>query len=142
MVRDILAGVIGIAVAILIVFLAHQLNVMLFPPPIGLDLNDPDALQPYVATLPISAFVLVLVGPMVGTFIGATIACRIGTAKPMLYPAIIATLFLAFTVSNLIAIPHPLWFAIAAIITIALSAWLAWQLELKVREKSAARGAV
>ncbi len=125
MIRDILAALAGIAIAVLIVFIATELNHTVYPPPPELDFSDPDALRPYIATLPIGAFLLLMGGWVVGTFVGSVIAGRIGTAKPWVYPAIVGGLVFTATVANLLAIPHPLWFSITALIGIVASAWLA-----------------
>jgi len=125
MIRDILAALAGIAIAVLIVFTATELNHTVYPPPPELDFSDPDALRPYIATLPIGAFLLLMGGWVVGTFVGSVIAGRIGTAKPWVYPAIVGGLVFTATVANLLAIPHPLWFSITALIGIVASAWLA-----------------
>jgi len=68
---------------------------------------------------------LLMGGWVVGTFVGSVIAGRIGTAKPWVYPAIVGGLVFTATVANLLAIPHPLWFSITALIGIVASAWLA-----------------
>ena len=125
MIRDILAALAGIAIAVLIVFIATELNHTVYPPPPQLDFSDPDALRPFIATLPIGAFLLLMGGWVVGTFVGSVIAGRIGTAKPWVYPAIVGGLVFTATVANLLAIPHPLWFSITALIGIVASAWLA-----------------
>ncbi len=124
MIRDILAALAGIAIAVLIVFIATELNHTVYPPPPQLDFSDPDALRPFIATLPIGAFLLLMGGWVVGTFVGSVIAGRIGTAKPWVYPAIVGGLVFTATVANLLAIPHPLWFSITALIGIVASAWL------------------
>jgi hypothetical protein len=125
MIRDILAALAGIAIAVLIVFVATELNHTVYPPPPDLDFSDPDALRPYIATLPIGAFLLLIGGWVVGTFVGSVIAGRIGTAKPWIYPAIVGGLIFSATAANLIAIPHPLWFSIISLLAIIASAWLA-----------------
>jgi len=125
MIRDILAALAGIAIAVLIVFTATELNHTVYPPPPELDFSDPDALRPYIATLPIGAFLLLMGGWVVGTFVGSVIAGRIGTAKPWVYPAIVGGLVFTATVANLILIPHPLWFSTTALIGIVASACLA-----------------
>lgn len=126
MLRDILAGVLGIAIAVAIVFLTDELSHMLYPFPSGVDPSDPDALRAYIATVPLGAFLLVMGGWVLGTFVGAVVATRIGTAKPWVYPAIVGIFMLAGTTATLIAIPHPLWFSIVSLIAILTSAWLAW----------------
>ena len=128
MLRDVLGGIAGIAIAVLIVFLADMLSHTVYPPPPNLDFTDVEALRPYIATLPIGAFLIVMGGPIIGTFVGAVVAGKIGSAKVWVYPAIVGALMFAGTISNLIAIPHPLWFSIISLLGILASGWLAMQL--------------
>ena len=127
MLRDILACVAGVAIAFLIVFLADELSHMMYPPPPGLDFSDPEALRPYLATMPIGAFLSVMGGWVIATFVGSVVAGRIGTAKAWIFPLVVGGLVFAATLANLIAIPHPLWFSITSLIAILGSAWLAWK---------------
>jgi hypothetical protein len=127
MLRDILAGVAGIAVAVAIVMLAEELNHVVYPPPPGLDLNDPESMRAAVAQLPFAALLMLMGGWVLATFVGAVLADRIGTAKAWIYPTIVGLVMFAGTAANLILIPHPLWFSILALLAILLSAWLAWK---------------
>ena len=126
MLRDFLAVVAGVAIAVAIVFLGDELSHMLYPLPTDLDPADTDALRAHIATLPLGAFLLVMGGWALGTFVGAVVATRIGTAKPWIFPAIVCIFMFAGTTATLIAIPHPLWFSIVSLIAILASAWLAW----------------
>lgn len=126
MLKDILAGIVGIAIAVAIVFLSDELGHMLYPLPDGLDPGDADALRPYIATLPIGAFLVVLGGWVVATFVGAVVAAQIGSAKAWVYPAIVGGFVFAGTAATLIAIPHPMWFSVVSLLAILASAWLAW----------------
>jgi len=126
MLRDILAGFAGVVIAVVIVFLADELSHMLYPFPAGLDPGDSDALRDYIAALPAGAYLLVMGGWVLGTFVGAVAADRIGTAKAWIYPSVVGILMFAATASTLIAIPHPLWFSIVSLLAILASTWCAW----------------
>ena len=73
MLRDILAGVAGIIIAVAIVFLADTLSHMLYPLPADLDGNDLEALRDHIETLPSGAFLMVMGGWVVATFVGAVV---------------------------------------------------------------------
>ena len=130
MLRDILAAVAGLAIAVLIVFLGEELGHTVYPMPAGLDPMDVEALRPYIATMPLGAFMMLLGAWVIATFVGAAVAGRIGTAKAWIYPAVVGGFMLAATAANLIAIPHPLWFSITSLLAILGSAWLAWKVAL------------
>jgi len=126
MLRDILAGIAGVAIAVLIVFLGDELSHMVYPLPDGLEPKDAEALRAHIATLPLGAFVMLMGGWVVATFVGAVVAERIGTAKAWIYPVVVGGFMLSATVANLIVIPHPHWFSAVALLAIAASAWLAY----------------
>ena len=125
MFRDAAAAIAGLVVTFALIagieFIGHNL----YPPPEGLDFTDPDAMRPYIASLPIPALLFPMFAYFIGTFCGTLLACIIGTAKPVVFALIVGVLVLAGTIANLIWIPHPLWFTIFAVIGIIGSAWLA-----------------
>lgn len=125
MIRSILAGIIGVAIAIGIVAFNEKLGHMAFPPPDGIDFSDPDVIRPYLASLPAWKLLQVMAGWVVGVFVGILVASRIGNASPMVYTVVIGGLIFAATVANLIIIPHPMWFNVTGLGAIALSAWFA-----------------
>ena len=57
---------------------------MLFPMPEGIDMNDPEQMNAYVATLPTAAFLVVLLAHLGQSFVGGWVAARVGASRPML----------------------------------------------------------
>jgi hypothetical protein len=139
MLRDILAGIAGVVIAVLIVFLANELTHMMYPMPADMDARDTEALSAYIATMPIGAFLMIMGGWVVATFVGSVVADRIGTAKTWIYPTIVGGFVFAATTANLILIPHPHWFTAVALASILVSAWLAWRVAEAIRASRAAR---
>lgn len=131
MIRDIIAGVVGIVVAGLLIILIEKFGHAVYPPPPNLDFSDPEAMRRYMATLPFGAFLLLMAAWLVGTFSGTLIACTIGTAKPAIYALAVGGLVFAGTIANLIMIPHPLWFSLVSLAGIIASALLAMHLAPK-----------
>ncbi|MGI9199560.1 MAG: hypothetical protein ACR2QL_00775 [Woeseiaceae bacterium] len=126
MLRNISAGIAGIVIAIAIVFLADMLSHTMYPMPAGLDTSDIAALGDYIASMPLGAYLMIIAGWVVATFVGAIVAGKIGTAKAWIYPTIVGGFVFAATTANLIAIPHPHWFTAVSLTAILISAWLAW----------------
>lgn len=126
MIRNPAAAVAGLFVAFVSIYLIDKLGHSIYPPPADLDFSDPDAIRPYIATLPITALLFPMFGWFTGTFLGSVIACLIGTAKAWVFPTMVGGLIFAATIANLIVIPHPLWFSIISLLGIIASAWLAW----------------
>jgi hypothetical protein len=125
-------------IAVLIVFLTEELVHMMYPMPAGLDASDTDDLRDYVATLPLSAFLMLMGGWVTATFVGAVVADRIGTAKVWIYPTIVGGFMFAATTANLILIPHPHWFTAVSLAAILVSAWLAWRVAIAIENSRAA----
>ena len=128
MLRNVIAVVVGIAVAFATVMLIDKINHMVYPPPVGLDFTDPDAIRPYLATLPIGAFLFIFASSVVATFIGIMVACYIGTANSVLFAVIVGGIVLASEIANFIMIPHPLWLSVATVLGILAAALLAVRL--------------
>lgn len=125
MFRNVIAMVGGIVTAFLTRRLIIALNIMIFPPPAGLDFSDVVAVEPYLATLPIGAFLFILASSVVAAFVGTLVACHVGTIKPFYCALIIGGMVLTATIANFIAIPYPLWLSIATLLGIIASSWLA-----------------
>jgi hypothetical protein len=128
MIRNVVAAMTGIAVTIVFVMAIQALGHTLYPAPAGLDTKDSQAMADYVSTLPIPALLFPMFSYFIGTFIGTALACRIGEMRPIGFAAIVGLLVLTGTISNLLVIPHPLWFSIFALMGIVVSAWLGMQL--------------
>jgi len=128
MLRNVLAIVAGVVTAFLTVMLIDKLGHFVYPPPRGLDFSDPDAVRPYLATLPLAAYLFILASSVVAAFVGTLVACYIGTANATLFGAIVGGIILAATIANFIAIPHPVWLAVATLSGIVLSTLLAIRL--------------
>jgi hypothetical protein len=138
MLRDILAGIVGVVIAGSIVFLADELSHMVYPMPANLDPSDTGDVRDYIATMPLGAFFMVMGGWVVATFVGSVIADRIGTAKTWIYPTLVGGFMFAATTATLILIPHPHWFTAVSLTAILVSAWLAWWVAEAIKASRAA----
>lgn len=136
MIRNVLAGIVGIAVAFGIVFANETFGHMAFPPQEGIDFTDPDILRPYLASLPAWKLLQVMAGWVIGVFVGIMVASWIGRASVLVYAIVIGGLMLAATTSILIRLPHPMWFNVTSLGAIALAAWLAKSIVEQRRAKS------
>jgi hypothetical protein len=128
MFRNAGAIVAGVIVAFVTVMLIDMLGHMVFPPPEGLDFSDPEAIRPYLATLPFGAYFFILASSVVAAFVGTLLACYIGRGNPALFGGVVGGIVLAATIANFIAIPHPLWLSISTLASVVLSTLLAMRL--------------
>ena len=128
MIRNAAAIVGGIVIAFLTVMLVDMLNHTTYPPPPGLDFSNPEATKPYLETLPIGAFLLIMASSVVAAFVGSLVASYAGTIRPQNCAIIVGGMVFAATVANFIAIPHPMWLTIATLLGIVAGAWLAMRI--------------
>jgi len=124
MVKNIAAGVIGVLVAVGLVWLIEMIGHAVYPPPPDIDFSNVDSVRRYMSTLPLGAFAFVGSGWFLGTLGGTMAAGRIGSAAPHIFAMIVGGFVLAATAFNLAVIPHPLWFSITGIAGILIAAWL------------------
>jgi len=82
---------------------------VLFPMPAGTSMDDPEQYKAYVATLPVAAFMMVIVAHVGQAGIGGWIAARLGKSRPMLLAGIVGLLTLLGSVVLLIALSPPAW---------------------------------
>jgi len=122
--RNIGAGLVGVLIAMLSVWLVQKIGHAVYPPQADIDLNEFEAVKAYVATLPIGALLFVVASYFIGTTVGTCIACTIGTMLPRIYALLIGCLMLVATTMNVMMIPHPTWFILAAVVAIVAGAWL------------------
>ena len=118
-------SLVTVMAAFVLVLVVEKVGHLIYPPPADLDFSDPEAIKPYIATMPFLALLFPMIAWVVATFVGSLVASKIGTANPLLFAGIVGGLILAATIANLIMIPHPVWFSIVSLIAIAASAWIA-----------------
>jgi hypothetical protein len=119
-VRRILAVLAGMVAAVVVITLVEVVSGRMYPPPAGVNLQDPEAMRAFAATLPVGAFLMVLLSYALGAFVGGWVAgWRAPTAWP-LPPAVIALFLTLGSVMNLRAIPHPGWFWAANLVVVVV----------------------
>jgi hypothetical protein len=116
--RKIFAVVLGVVVAVVVIIAIEALGHAVYPVPEGLDITNTEAMQAYVAGLPIGALLFVMGAWLVATLAGGLLACFIARETPLVYSAIVGGLVLLGTIINLISIPHPSWFSITSLLAI------------------------
>jgi hypothetical protein len=113
-VRGISAVIAGLIVAFLLVFGAEAITHKIHPPPPGMNTRDMTQVKAFVATLPVSALLVVLAGWLIATFVGTWLAAKI--ARGPIAGFIVGALLLAAGIANAIMIPQPKWFSIASFV--------------------------
>ena len=113
----------GLAAAVLLIggisFAAH----LMYAPAQPIDPNDTQAVEKFVASLPATAFALIVAGWGIATFAGAFLAARLG--RSAVYGFVIGALVLIFAVVHMLMAPHPSWVWLSGIVTVVVTAFIA-----------------
>jgi hypothetical protein len=108
------------------------LNIALYPMPEGVTFDDKVGFAAYIETLPLTAFLIVLVAHLSQAFFGALVAAKISTKRTMIVAMIIGVLSLIGGYINMQNIPLPTWMWIEMPLYLVAS-WLAATIVLKKR---------
>jgi len=133
MMRNILAVIAGLAVGMGVNMALVMFNgYVLFPMPAGTDMNDPEQMNAYIATLPTAAFLVVLIAHLSQSFVGGWVAARVGTSRPMLLAMIAGLAALTGGIVNMMILRGPDWMVIELPLYLVV-AWLAGRMEVNRR---------
>jgi hypothetical protein len=113
----------GVIVGGLLVYSVEAAGHMVYPPPAGLDAKNAEAMKSYVSQLPVGAFLFVLAAWIAGAFGGAFTAAKIAARRRFALGFIVGLLTLAAGIANLVIIPHPMWFAVSAVVLVGTAAY-------------------
>jgi len=138
MVRSILVVLAGVVTSALVVVGTDAIVSSLHPLPPGIDVTNQESLRQAMATIPASAFVVLLAGWLVAAAVGSFVAARWAGRAPVMHGVLVALILLAATVANLVAVPHPTWMWPAVLILIPLAGWAGVRI---ARPRPAATGA-
>ena len=107
----------GLVVSFMLITLVQALSVRIFPPPPGLDPNDPAALARFMQQLPLGALLLVALSYAVGSVGGGVGVGLVARQAAYGLAAVVGGLLTIAGFANLAAIPHPAWFAVVTTLT-------------------------
>jgi hypothetical protein len=112
--------IIGVAFVLTADIISHEM----YAPPAGLDMNTPDGVRAYMAQLPLTGYLILLAGPVLGAFVGAMTAGRIAKATSPRPGLIVAALMLMATIVNVLMLPHPTWYTAVCVSGVAAAGYL------------------
>jgi sorbitol-specific phosphotransferase system component IIBC len=139
MIRSALVLLAGVVAALFVVILLDTVAGNIWALPAGSDPNNPESMRQAVATLPVGAFVLLLVGWVLAGGVGSYVAARFATHARATHGLIVALFVLVATVGNLAKFPHPAWLWAASIVLIPVAGWAATKL---VARQAASQGSM
>ena len=119
--RRIAAVIVGLIVAAAFVEGAEAIVHRMHPFPPGIDEHNMAAIKKFVATLPMSALLLVLAGWLLATIVGTFTTAKIARSRVPAY--VLGALLLCAGIANSVMIPQPLWFSIASFVIYIGGTW-------------------
>ena len=123
MTKRIISVVIGLAVAMGLVFAFEMVSGVLFKTP-AFDPRDPKTISDMMAAMPLAAFLWLLLGHGLAAFAGGLVATFVSGRKTVQAALIVGGCLTVGGIMNLISIPyHPLWFMIADTLIYIPAAW-------------------
>ncbi|MES1156725.1 MAG: hypothetical protein ABUL73_02995 [Alphaproteobacteria bacterium] len=127
--RLVLGVLIGLALGAAAVSAGEALDYALFPPPLGLQSDDPGAIRAALEAIPTGGRVLMLAGWAIAAALGAGAAVFV--ARRVVAAEIVTVAALAFAVLYMSMSPSPWWMWAGALIAVPLAGWTAGRFALK-----------
>ena len=122
--RSVLAVIAGLIVASVVMMAVEFINGHHLYPELGnaaMGLTDPEQIRAVMAKAPAGAFVVVLIGWILGSFSGGFVAAKVD--KTMRVAIVTGLLLTVLGILNNLMLPPPAWFW-ASVIVFLPSAWL------------------
>ena len=123
--RKILAVVVALIVAFAIMMIVEMLNSLQIAPPSSEVMGDPAKLREYMASGPVQAYVVVLIGYFLASFAGGFLVKNMSRRESpgMALPILIGVILTIGGILNFLMLPgQPVWFmALATLIFIPIA---------------------
>ena len=118
MLRGLLGVVAGLIAGVAVTMLTEMVGHTVYPPPAGVDFNDPQVLKTIIGTIPLGAKIAVIVAWALGVFVGSAVAIVVAARQS--WPAWVTAFVLFAALATMTYIPHPDWMlAAATLLTLA-----------------------
>jgi hypothetical protein len=114
--RNILSVVVGLATAIIIFLIAETINGNLHPAPPTLDYKDTIAVKAFYENQPLSLWLLVLAGWIIGSLLCGFLIKLISKSGNKKLPIIAGCILTLSAVANFFSLPHPTWFIVVGLL--------------------------
>ena len=113
--RNIISVVVGLFSAIIIFVIAETINSALHPAPLILDYNDSIAVKTFYENQPLTLWLLVLVGWIIGSVLCGVLIKLISKNDNEKLPIIAGIILTLSAIANFFSLPHPTWFIIISL---------------------------
>ena len=124
--RGTLAVIAGFVIASMLMMLVESLNGQVLHPELGraaAGMTDREAIRALLAAAPVTAFLVVLAGWMLGAFAGGWVAARLAPRATLRHGLVLGVLLTLAGIANNLMIPPPLWFWVASLVVFVPAAY-------------------
>jgi hypothetical protein len=129
--RSVLAVLAGFVVATAVMMTVESINGRVLYPELGRatqGIADREAIRGLLASAPVGALLVVLLGWVLGSAAGGWVSARLAGRARVAHALVTGALLTLAGVANNLMIPPPLWFWIAGLVVFVPPAWLAARL--------------
>lgn len=131
--RSVGAILLAIVVALFFATVVEVVSMSLYPFPAGADTSDCDVINAYLKELPLSGFLIGIVGWAFAAFTSSWTATRLGTARHSAHGIGIGLLLLAMAIMNMSMLEYPVYFWVSNLLLLPTSSVVATKLACKGR---------
>lgn len=128
MIRNTISVILGLCIAIAVFLIAENINSHLFPLANNIDLQNVKAIEAFYQSQPITFWLIVWLGWMLGSFVCGLIIKLISKKNNKKLPMIAGIILTLSAIANFFAFPHPTWFVVIGLITFIPSTILGFNL--------------
>ena len=114
--RNILSVIVGLVVAVSTFLIVETINGTLHPAPTTLDFKDNVAVKTFYANQPLSLWLLVLAGWLIGSLLCGLLIKFISKSDTKRLPIIAGCILTLSAIVNFFSLPHPTWFIIVGLL--------------------------
>jgi hypothetical protein len=125
--RSIAAVLLGFIVASIVMMIVESINGRVLHPGLAKaaeGLRDREAIRALLATAPVTAFLVVILGWILGSLSGGWVAARVAGRSAVTHGLVLGVLLTLAGVANNLMLPPPLWFWCASLVVFIPAATL------------------
>jgi hypothetical protein len=119
LIRSVLAVIAGFVAASAVMMVVETVNGKILYPELGKraeGVTDREEIRAILASAPVGALVVVVIGWVLGSIAGGFLAALISRKRPALHALVLGGLLTLAGIANNLMLPPPIWFWIATIV--------------------------
>lgn len=128
----------GLLTAFIVMMIFEYVNSLIFPLPEELDFNDTAALQAFTATLPWTAYILVLLGWIIGAFKAGVVTTFFSREQKYKFSFVVGVILTFLGIINNLVIGHDMVFNMIALPVFILFTYLGHKALKRLRGREVA----